>query len=446
MWKLWKLKFDRDRLPDSLPYSNQFYFFENFAPDPEKVDLIGSVAWAVNDAFEIVLAPKGRHHGIELKERGPELVTVVDVLRRYTEAFSADVVLQKWILDLIEAGMNAGGSVESIDAIMPELRQAAPDTLVTAGQKRKNTTDHEKDQPKKHGFVLSSSAVNSNFVQVDWDEVDAMKGKGGRKRDPPILSLVIPGYDKDDKKKTIYFCCIGLGCGKMYDKRSYCDRYFAHILRCSHLPAEIKQHVSDTQANRSLGHDLASSTHTTSTSSSSSSSSSSFTAPPTSTGPLDLTRWARSAGRTELNKKINFAVLQLLCCRGIPSHIIDSKAWKDVLRIASSGQHEPIGTKAFVDTLIPREAAHIHTQQIKLLQKFDNLTISFDGGTTAGLQSVYMVHVTTPDRRAYLLEGNEASEQSHTGDHLFGVLDQVSSTFFDWYIYFLGRTLERFCW
>jgi hypothetical protein len=53
--------------------------------------------------------------------------------------------------------------------------------------------------------------------------------------------------------------------------------------------------------------------------------------------------------------------------------------------------------------------------------------MTFDGETTSHLpESVYTVHVITPDCRIFLFEGNEASDESHTADHIFKVLNDVS--------------------
>ncbi|KAL5536596.1 hypothetical protein ACEPAF_419 [Sanghuangporus sanghuang] len=412
-------------LPSSLPCSSNNYYFIGFGPDPDILDLVGSVPGAVNNALENAFAPMGRINGITLLERGPGLVAVVDVLRGYTKDFPTDVVLQKWITDLTEAGIKAGGSIVSIDAIMPEFRPE-PEETVSVGEKRKKHRQ-DSDQPKKQQ-ILASSAVNNTFIDIEWAELDALKGKGGRKRDPLIVEVVIPGYMKKGPDEPIYYRCVGSGrgCAKIFDKSNgYRERFFYHAAGCGFVPTELKQRVNNALGKTALGNQLdAHGTSTVPTSCSSCSPSS--CTPDRFNGPL--TDWARGPGRTELNKKINFAVIKFLCACAIPPTVIDSKEWKEVLASSSGGQYQTVSSKFFVNALIPREAAHIHNRQIEILQKSNNLTISFDGGTTAALQSVYTVHVTTPDRRSYLVEGNEASAQSHTGEHLFRVLDQILTT------------------
>jgi len=67
----------------------------------------------------------------------------------------------------------------------------------------------------------------------------------------------------------------------------------------------------------------------------------------------------------------------------------------------------------------------------KLLQKKQHLTISYDGGSTCAVKSIYSVHVTTPEtRESYFIKGNEASGLSHTGEHIQDLLLKVCLLFF----------------
>jgi hypothetical protein len=67
-------------------------------------------------------------------------------------------------------------------------------------------------------------------------------------------------------------------------------------------------------------------------------------------------------------------------------------------------------------------------EEIKMLSKIKNLTISYDGGTTKAVESIYTIHVTTPrTQQAYLIEGNEASGVLHTRPQIANELFKVSS-------------------
>ncbi|KAG1804362.1 hypothetical protein EV424DRAFT_1432172 [Suillus variegatus] len=95
-------------LPDCIPLGNSRYHFENFAPDPEKVELYGSAEAALNNVLEVTFAPKGRKDEsapcpFEFQERGPGLIAVVDVLTATLQEFPESALLQKWAKDLWRA-------------------------------------------------------------------------------------------------------------------------------------------------------------------------------------------------------------------------------------------------------------------------------------------------------------------------------------------------------
>ncbi|KAG1901336.1 uncharacterized protein F5891DRAFT_1187612 [Suillus fuscotomentosus] len=92
-------------LPDCIPLGNSRYHFENFAPDPEKVELYGSAEAALNNVLEVTFASKGRKDEsapcpFEFQEHGPGLIAVVDVLTATLEEFPESALLQKWAKDL----------------------------------------------------------------------------------------------------------------------------------------------------------------------------------------------------------------------------------------------------------------------------------------------------------------------------------------------------------
>ena len=88
-------------LPNDLPCD--VYDFRNFeVSDEDSLDIGRS--GALNRALECLFCPQGRTQGpFKLKGRGEGLDAIVDVLSRFTEEFPNDVILQKWIEDLIQA-------------------------------------------------------------------------------------------------------------------------------------------------------------------------------------------------------------------------------------------------------------------------------------------------------------------------------------------------------
>lgn len=96
-------------ISDMVPKGNNLYQFQTFAPDPEKVEDYGGEDCAVNHGLEIIFCPQGRRDGpIVLKEQGPGLVAVVDVLEKWIQIYPKSMVLQKWIFDLATAAKYVG--------------------------------------------------------------------------------------------------------------------------------------------------------------------------------------------------------------------------------------------------------------------------------------------------------------------------------------------------
>lgn len=135
----------------------------------------------------------------------------------------------------------------------------------------------------------------------------------------------------------------------------------------------------------------------------------------------------KTAGKEERSLKSNHLLLKLLCTAAIPPVVVDSEEWKQfVASLDVTGGVKLYCSTTFSDTYIPKEAARVTLLSIAKLKKLKNLTISFDGGTTRSTQSIYTIHVTTPQaREAHLIEGDEASGVSHTGEHLTTVLLKV---------------------
>ncbi|EUC56504.1 DUF659 family protein [Rhizoctonia solani AG-3 Rhs1AP] len=108
----------------------------------------------------------------------------------------------------------------------------------------------------------------------------------------------------------------------------------------------------------------------------------------------------------------------------IPPSAVDCLRWRDFVA-ALDGNVNTASGSTISDNFVTTEAAYIRKESVKLLSQSDNLTLSYDGGTTRGHESVYTVHATIPSTRdAHLLDGNEASGVSHTAEHLCSVLNK----------------------
>jgi hypothetical protein len=123
--------------------------------------------------------------------------------------------------------------------------------------------------------------------------------------------------------------------------------------------------------------------------------------------------------------KVNHALLKVLCDRMIPPSIVDSSKWREFVHSLDENINTASGTTISVN-FVTTEAAFVRSESIKKLSQLNNLTLSFDGGTTRGGESVYTVHVTDPStREAHLVECSEETGVSHTAEHIRGVLDKV---------------------
>lgn len=79
--------------------------FRNYTPSQHGIEKTESVNGAVNDDLESILGLK--IHGLTLRESGPGLVALVDVLEHYTKEFPEDAVLGLWGPAVLAAAENA---------------------------------------------------------------------------------------------------------------------------------------------------------------------------------------------------------------------------------------------------------------------------------------------------------------------------------------------------
>ena len=152
-------------------------------------------------------------------------------------------------------------------------------------------------------------------------------------------------------------------------------------------------------------------------------------------GDRSLEKMSKAEAKKARGLKINQAVLNLICGTRIPLTIVDTAEWKNVISTIDNTV-TTYGSTSFVDTYLPGEAARITKEEIQMLSKVKNLTISYDGGTTKAVESIYTIHITTPHhQQAYLIKGNEASGMSHSGPQITNELFKVDSMLHDCSMY-----------
>lgn len=77
------------------------------------------------------------------------------------------------------------------------------------------------------------------------------------------------------------------------------------------------------------------------------------------------------------------------------------------------------------------EATAVAEKLFTYLTGFAHLSLSFDGWSSKGHDEIYTVHITTPLRRSFLVEGLLLNGLSATGETLFGLLSAVSHLLHD---------------
>lgn len=129
-------------------------------------------------------------------------------------------------------------------------------------------------------------------------------------------------------------------------------------------------------------------------------------------------------GQQNLKAKADKVLMLLLVCNGLPPTVIDSAEFKRYSEILNS-QYIPPSSTTMNDSLIPVEAARTELEVVRFLKKQRNLTISFDGGKIRKPVALYTVHITTADRRTFLMDIDNASKLSHTGNYVFETANRV---------------------
>ena len=102
-----KLCLHLEELPASFPIVDALsefpskFDFKKFKLDPDWVEMTGSTVGAINHELEVRLGQQDKGP-IHFTEHGPPVVALVLVLDKYTSEFPGDVILTKWLDDVVE--------------------------------------------------------------------------------------------------------------------------------------------------------------------------------------------------------------------------------------------------------------------------------------------------------------------------------------------------------
>ncbi|KAG2112346.1 uncharacterized protein F5147DRAFT_744584 [Suillus discolor] len=367
-----RLKTALSHLPDNIPLGNQRYNFEHFSPDPEKIELYGTSEAAINHELEVTFAKKGRRDDsapcpFEFEECGPGLTAVVDVLR---------AVLHK--------------DPNSLHHVYKIPAQKMVDV-----------------EPEVGDNIVEALTIN-HCDYVDVPE-PVPKGKGGS----------ISCHKKNDPKKVIIFRCVGTAKG--YTTAWKCETHikkhiFGHATICEHIPCPMKEELDGGLAADAPSAKVAHLQASKPKAVSSTPSVPSTTTKRTSMQP-SVKQILKKACLDQQTNQLDADIVELFCVGGIPPSKVDLPQWK-IMWWHTVPSYEPASASKLEEYLIPAEAGFVRTKQLEHLWSCNNLSMTLDGQTTRLPESVYTVHIITPICHIFLFEGNEASDESHTAEHI----------------------------
>jgi hypothetical protein len=244
----------------------------------------------------------------------------------------------------------------------------------------------------------------------------------GRPANTLMNNLVQQCYHKSRPEKPLYRC--RSSCGTTYASRNL-SRIVRHAIGCGNLPAELrreaKAHAANQAPSRKLAIDDPESTkvrtHENGTDSTEAKNEAgSHVVAVLKKRKAEETDWfeeAKKLGRAERHRKLNLAVVKLICCSGIPSYISDLDVWKGVFAYADP-TYRPASRAKLEEIDIIGEAESVDEIQLAYLRTQENITVSCDGGTTKGREAFWTLHMSTAERKVFLMDVREATAVSHT--------------------------------
>ena len=122
---------------------------------------------------------------------------------------------------------------------------------------------------------------------------------------------------------------------------------------------------------------------------------------------------------------MNHKIVMLFCISGLPLRVLDTPQWKRLMETVTKFKYELTSSTMVSGTFIPAEVALVRSHQVAFLQMLVNLTITFDGGSTRKLSSVYTIHISTADRECFFMEGHDATDEKHTAAYIESLITSV---------------------
>ncbi|KAI0739258.1 hypothetical protein C8Q80DRAFT_1275395 [Daedaleopsis nitida] len=172
---------------------------------------------------DVSSALKAEHGPFLLKGRGPGLCAIVSVLSAFTLDFPQDVIIQKWIEDLIAATEHtctAASEGQASESGQPGL--AAKWVCLNLGSKPFQPAPKKTEVQELSGTLTQGSKAVSSVME-HYEDVPKSdpKGPGGRPRTAILDKLAVHTH-LCRENKLVYRCIAApQGCTKTYAAGSY---------------------------------------------------------------------------------------------------------------------------------------------------------------------------------------------------------------------------------
>ncbi|KAI9065799.1 hypothetical protein FKP32DRAFT_1556380, partial [Trametes sanguinea] len=203
-------------LPPIVPFapvSASVYNFHDFSVSDDDISDLGLLG-AVNRELEVRLGDRTkRGDTFELRERGPGVEALADVLQRYIETFPGNTLLEKWIDDACRAAhivyADAGVTVSVVPAVLNQRTRisqlmsylASHSTLrgdVSSGSAAEDAA--LPSTAKRSDTKVLESYEDSRYPDAEEDKDSRA---GGGKIEPLLLKVSRPYIDPGSDKKRV---------------------------------------------------------------------------------------------------------------------------------------------------------------------------------------------------------------------------------------------------
>ncbi|KIJ35941.1 hypothetical protein M422DRAFT_261695, partial [Sphaerobolus stellatus SS14] len=336
--QLSKLKLLLEHLPTSLPApdpATSQYPFVGYEPDPDDVELTGSVVGALNKAFEVIFGFKSRSEGdgiIPIKERGPGICAVVDVLSSAFVKEPFNALLNKWVEDLTLAA-NKIYNQEGVHVPTSDTASMVGKRLREESEDDKNTMEaknDENDEEDLDGINVADLVHISNPLRA--------KVKKGRPVNADLVKLTI--LFKDPKIEKYFYRCVGEGCHLFRKGRPQRDRVLKHATSCIFLKEDLKDLANDMALENAPGNEVSDEHsrlkgHGLFETLVSENDEPANKKQKSANGPKQQTleQSVAKVSQENLQKSLELIFVKLICVHGMVPTLIDVDPWKDMLKL-----------------------------------------------------------------------------------------------------------------